>query len=304
MAAARRGVDRAPDGELAYIRAYADPITLEDQAVIFDLYRRYPEARQIYVNMLVQANMGLVVKTSRLASLQGRGELQNDLIAEGVIGLIRAFETYDVTKGTTFATYATYWIRQGMQRACKMRGFEGRPVYVPNSADEAYKRIALEQKLLKKQLGREPTDDEIAHELRDPRATRYNAEQARLKVTDAKKRHGMRAIPIDGPSSSDDDSRRLHEILADDSIRHPIMVMVSKETLDHCYGLLHARQLEVFQRRFGVNQTKETLEEIGVTWDLSRERIRQIEIEVIRRLREHGITVNDVKQAVAMLFPG
>lgn len=302
-------VQRNADGSVAALRPKPRP-EFRDPDVQQAIFTRYAEGganAAHYRNEIVLANIGLVARIARNPSFHGRGLEYNDLVQEGCIGVIRALKSFDHTRGIRFSTYASWWIRQSIITACEMQGHSGLPVRIPHSAKEIHQIIEWEQKRLRKKLGREPTDEEIAETLRDPKA-KVNLTRERRRVERARLRTLISTIELDAPRRNDNgENARFGDILADDRVQSAERILVADELLSRCadaFGADRPREREVITRRFGIGRIPETLQEIADEWGLSRERIRQIETRALRILREsHDITANEIKDAVATLYP-
>ena len=246
------------------------PLLSADEEV--ELAKRLAEGDEEAETRLAEANLRLVVSIAK--RYVGRGMLFLDLIQEGNLGLIKAVDKFDYHKGFKFSTYATWWIRQAITRAI---ADQARTIRIPVHMVETINKLIRVSRQLLQELGREPTPEEIAAELDMP------VERVReiLKIS-------QEPVSLETPIGEEEDSH-LGDFIQDDNVPVPAEAAAQtllKEQLDEVLDTLTEREQKVLRLRFGMNDGRaRTLEEVGKEFDVTRERIRQIEAKALRKLR-------------------
>ena len=246
------------------------PLLTSEEEV--ELAKRMSEGDEEAKKRLAEANLRLVVSIAK--RYVGLGMLFLDLIQEGNLGLIKAVEKFDYQKGFKFSTYATWWIRQAITRAI---ADQARTIRIPVHMVETINKMVRVSRQLLQELGREPSPEEIAEELKMP------VERVReiLKIS-------QEPVSLETPIGEEEDSH-LGDFIQDDNVPVPAEAAAQtllKEQLNEVLDSLTEREQKVLRLRFGMNDGRaRTLEEVGKEFDVTRERIRQIEAKALRKLR-------------------
>lgn len=259
------------DGVKAYLKSIGNHPRLSfDQEK--ELSARALQGDQAAINQLVECNLLLVVSVAK--KYYGCGLPLLDLIQEGNLGLMKAAEKYDGTKGFRFSTYATYWIRQAISRAL---GEQSRTIRIPANMVELLSKVKKATAELTQKNQKTPTDKEIAEHL--------GVELDKVQIVmDMSQATASLDIPVD-----DDGETSMGDLIADANTENPYNNLVkeaNRQIIDSVFQTLSGREAEILRMRFGIDRIKPmTLEEVGKEYGVSKERIRQIENKAIRKLR-------------------
>lgn len=263
-------IQKELSGPLGLLTVGAVPLLTREEEV--ELARRIKAGDEEARERMIRANLRLVVKIAR--DYEHLGLPLADLVSEGIIGLMKAVEKFDPSKGGKLSTYGSWWIKQQVRRALAN---QGRTIRLPVHVEGKLYRLGRVEAKLRGLLGREATDEEVASEMRIPRRRIARLRQA-----------AVRTSSLDAPLGSEDDTT-VSDVVRDESTVTPYQALETKT--DHSMlrlllGRLSEREARILTYRFGLDGGPEqTLEEVAGKFDLTRERIRQLQNEAFAKLR-------------------
>lgn len=300
------GISRYDNGQVRLLRLEVDPSMRGDKnETTLAIYRRMNATNRAQcVEELTTVHMGLVFSMANQRRFTLRGLDYTDRVQEGFIGLMKAIQRFDQSRGIKFSTYAQWWVRQAIGRACWGSGFNGRAVRASYSADEFTLRVITKARRMSFQLGREPTDFELVDVMHDPGASkRMPRERFLAKVRAARERAAFTRIELDAPMRIAKSKRPIMPELADDRGTRVDRIIEAHDLVDMCRRILagDAQLLDIFERRFPADGPPAPLSELALHLGVHRATASGLEAKMLKLLaNELCVTRAEIAGAIAV----